>query len=29
MARYHGSADDVPGGLRIPHWSWNGLAGDL
>jgi hemoglobin len=25
MARYHGSADDVPQGLRIPHWSWNGL----
>ncbi len=19
------SADDVPGGLRIPHWSWGGL----
>jgi hemoglobin len=29
MARHHGSADDVPDGLRIPHWSWNGLAGDL
>jgi len=26
MARYHHSADDVPGGLRIPHWSWNGLV---
>jgi hemoglobin len=25
MARYHESADDVPGGLRIPHWSWEGL----
>ncbi len=25
MARYHHSADDVPGGLRIPHWSWDGL----
>jgi hemoglobin len=25
MARYHGSADDVPDGLRIPHWSWDGL----
>jgi hemoglobin len=25
MARYHRSADDVPGGLGIPHWSWNGL----
>jgi hemoglobin len=29
MDRYHGSADDVPDGLRIPHWSWNGLMGDL
>ena len=25
MARYHDSADDVPQGLTIPHWSWNGL----
>jgi len=25
MARYHDSADDVPGGLSIPHWSWDGL----
>ena len=25
MARYHESADDVPPGLRIPRWSWNGL----
>ena len=25
MARYHRSADDVPEGLRIPRWSWNGL----
>ena len=25
MARYHDSADDVPDGLRIPRWSWNGL----
>src|SRR6516165_12358487 len=25
MARYHQSADDVPNGLSIPHWSWNGL----
>jgi hemoglobin len=25
MARYHDSADDVPTGLRIPHWSWDGL----
>ena len=27
MARYHHSADDVPSGLRIPHWSWDGLQG--
>jgi hemoglobin len=26
MARYHHSADDVPSGLRIPHWSWEGLV---
>lgn len=26
MARYHDSADDVPDGLRIPHWSWDGLV---
>ena len=25
MARYHRSADDVPQGLSIPHWSWDGL----
>jgi hemoglobin len=25
MALYHQSADEVPDGLRIPHWSWNGL----
>lgn len=25
MARYHQSADDVPNGLRIPKWSWDGL----
>ncbi len=24
MNRYHRSADDVPNGLRIPHWSWDG-----
>ena len=28
MARYHRSADDVPNGLRIPHWSWDGLVGE-
>ena len=27
MARYHDSADDVPAGLTIPHWSWDGLVG--
>ncbi|HEU4796778.1 MAG TPA: group II truncated hemoglobin [Pyrinomonadaceae bacterium] len=26
MARYHDSADDVPTGLHIPKWSWNGLV---
>ena len=26
MARYDSSADDVPEGLRIPHWSWDGLV---
>jgi hypothetical protein len=25
MSRYHHSADDVPNGLSIPRWSWNGL----
>jgi len=25
MSRFHKSADDVPEGLRIPRWSWNGL----
>ncbi|MDE3156097.1 MAG: group II truncated hemoglobin [Acidobacteriota bacterium] len=28
MARYHRSADDVPDGLEIPKWSWEGLVGD-
>ena len=27
MSRYHESADDVPDGLRIPRWSWDGLQG--
>jgi hemoglobin len=27
MARYHESADDVPEGLSIPRWTWDGLAG--
>jgi len=26
MSRYHRSADDVPDGLDIPHWSWGGLV---
>ena len=25
LARYPESADDVPDGLRIPRWSWDGL----
>src|SRR6266545_3240925 len=25
MSRYHESADDVPRGLSIPRWSWDGL----
>jgi hemoglobin len=25
MARYHRSANDVPDGLPMPHWSWDGL----
>lgn len=25
MSRYHDSADDVPDGLHIPRWSWDGL----
>ncbi|MEO6955934.1 MAG: group II truncated hemoglobin [Antricoccus sp.] len=25
MSRYHRSAEDVPDGLDIPHWSWAGL----
>ena len=26
MARYHRSAEDVPTGLHIPTWSWQGLV---
>jgi hemoglobin len=26
MSRYRESADDVPDGLRIPRWSWDGLV---
>ena len=25
MSRYHHSADDVPDGLALPRWSWDGL----
>ncbi|MGH3509630.1 MAG: group II truncated hemoglobin [Nocardioidaceae bacterium] len=25
MSAYDESADDVPAGLRLPHWSWDGL----
>lgn len=25
MARYHHTKDDVPAGMTIPHWSWDGL----
>ncbi|MFN7918687.1 MAG: group II truncated hemoglobin [Bryobacteraceae bacterium] len=28
MAHYKRSADDVPNGLRIPRWSWDGLVSD-
>jgi hemoglobin len=28
MARCHESADDVPDGLHIPRWSWDGLVED-
>ena len=28
MARYHHSADDVPAGLTIPRWSWDGLVNE-
>jgi hemoglobin len=27
MSRYHGSVADVPLGLSIPRWSWDGLQG--
>ena len=26
MSQYHQSADDVPDGLHIPRWSWDGLV---
>ncbi len=28
MSRYHRSEGDVPEGLTIPHWSWNGLVSE-
>ncbi|MHB8658731.1 MAG: globin family protein [Solirubrobacteraceae bacterium] len=28
MSRHHNSADDVPPGMRIPQWSWNGLQAE-
>jgi hemoglobin len=28
MARYHRSAEDVPDGLHIPKWSWDGLVSE-
>lgn len=28
MSRFHRSVGDVPDGLTIPHWSWNGLVGE-
>jgi hemoglobin len=27
MSHYTQSADGVPNGLNIPHWSWDGLQG--
>jgi hemoglobin len=27
MSRYHRSAEDVPDGREIPHWTWDGLVG--
>ena len=28
MAAFEESADDVPAGLPLPHWSWDGLRDD-
>jgi hemoglobin len=25
MRQYHASADDVPDGLAVPRWTWDGL----
>jgi hemoglobin len=27
MARYHDSAGDIPDGMTIPQWLWDGLQG--
>ena len=27
MSRYHHSAEDVPDGLHIPKWAWDGRVG--
>ena len=29
MSRYHESADEVPDGLAIPRWSWEGLVTEI
>jgi hypothetical protein len=29
MTRYPEPSDDVPTGLRIPRWSWEGLVGGV
>ncbi len=29
MSRFHDSAADVPDGLRIPRWSWEGLVPEI
>jgi hemoglobin len=29
MSRYRRSAGDVPAGLHIPQWSWDGLVGEI
>lgn len=26
LSTYHASADEVPGGLTVPRWSWDGLV---
>lgn len=29
MSRYHDSTDQVPAGLLLPKWSWNGLVSNV